>query len=80
MTQVTLQLGAPASNSSSTRVNWVNLDSGFGDASALSATSGSDRVPVRLQINTNGGRVIFRVVEVPDGIESGADQGQELSE
>ena len=80
MTQVALPLGAPdPSASDSTRVNWLDLANGLGDAGALADPSGSARAPVRLFINTANNQILFRIVETPDG-STGTVSGQALSD
>lgn len=64
------------------QIRFEDLANGLGDVSALRADEG-DATPVRLQIRGNAGdganRVIFRLVETPDGT-SGGSGGPELSD
>ena len=79
MASVTLTLGAPTENSSSTWVQWDNRTGpdGLGDISALSADSDTRKL-IRVRLFYDG-RIQFQTVQTADG-SSGFGTSEELSE
>ena len=79
MASVTLTLGAPTENNSSTWVQWDKRTApdGLGDISALSADSNARKL-VRIRLFYDG-RIQFQTVQTADG-SSGFGTSEELSE